>query len=68
MTNDKGFKLLGLFALALILFNFPIIKLFSYPVQLGGIPLLYGYVFAVWVVLIILTARIVEGRKADNRR
>lgn len=68
MAKDKGFKLLSLFLLALVLFNFPIIKLFSSYRLLAGMPPLYLYIFSAWLLLIILTIRIVEKPKADKRR
>ena len=53
-------RLIGLFLLGYLLFNHPIISLFNLPLMVVGIPLLYAYIFAVWVLLIVLMALIVS--------
>lgn len=65
--QDRSTKLLGLFALAFLLFNFPIISLFSNQRLWGGLPALYWYVFVCWIALIGLTALIVKPRSAKNK-
>jgi len=54
-------RLIGLFLLGYLLFNHPIISLFNLPDMVVGIPLLYAYIFAVWVLLIVLVALIVSA-------
>ncbi|GAB6905491.1 conserved hypothetical protein [Desulfosarcina cetonica] len=56
MTRDKinGRRLVGLFLLGLLLFNFPLLSLFNRPVLVFGIPLFYLYLFGVWSVMILL--------------
>jgi hypothetical protein len=58
----KGQRLVALFLLGLLLFNYPLLGLFAGPAQLFGIPLLYVYVFAVWALLLALMAVVVEKR------
>ncbi|MEJ2662417.1 MAG: hypothetical protein P8Z73_17100 [Desulfobacteraceae bacterium] len=53
-------RLIGLFLLGYLLFSPPIISLFNLPHLILGIPLLYGYIFAAWVLLIVLVALIVS--------
>jgi type IV secretory pathway VirB3-like protein len=53
-------RLIGLFLLGYLLFSPPIISLFNRPQMILGIPLLYGYIFAAWVLLIVLVALIVS--------
>jgi hypothetical protein len=53
-------RLIGLFLLGYLLFSPPIISLFNLPHIIMGIPLLYGYIFAAWVLLIVLVALIVS--------
>ncbi|MDO6461991.1 hypothetical protein Q4485_14870 [Granulosicoccaceae sp. 1_MG-2023] len=48
--------LCGLLALC-----YPLILLPSQPLLIGGIPLLYLYLFAVWLLLIIVTARTIRA-------
>ena len=53
-------KLIGLFLLASVLLNFPIIGIFGRSVLVMGIPLLYLYIFLVWLLLIVAIAMVVE--------
>ena len=45
-----------------MLFNTPLLGIFDRPVAVWGIPLLYAYVFAAWLILIAAIAWISEGR------
>ncbi len=54
-------RFIGLFLLGYLLFNHPIISLFNLPHMIFGIPLLYAYIFMVWVLLIFLVALIVSA-------
>ena len=56
----KGQRLVALFLLGFMLLNYPLLSLFASPDGILGIPLLYAYVFAVWVLLIGLMALVVE--------
>jgi len=58
----KGQRLVALFLLGFLLFNYPLLTLFVGPAHVWGIPLLYVYVFAVWAALIGLMALVVEKR------
>lgn len=55
-------RLIGLFLLGYLLFNHPLISLFNLPRMVLGIPLLYGYIFGVWILLIISVALIVSRK------
>jgi hypothetical protein len=62
-------RLVGLFALGVILLNPPIISLFA-DATFFGWPLLYVYLFCTWSALIAAIALAVEGRgkcKRDRR-
>lgn len=54
-------RLIALFLLGYLLFNHPLISLVNHPILIWGIPLLYAYLFGVWVLVIILMALIVRG-------
>jgi hypothetical protein len=41
-------KLLFLFVLGALLINFPLLAIFNRPATLGGIPILYLYLFGIW--------------------
>ena len=68
MVKDKGYRLLSVFLLALLLFNFPLIRLFSGQKLLYGFPSLYLYIFGAWLLVILLTIRIVEASGKDSQR
>ncbi len=53
--GDRGKRLVGLFLLGYLLFNYPLLSLFNLPRLVAGIPLLLVYIFSVWLVLILLT-------------
>jgi hypothetical protein len=54
-------RLVALFLLGCLLFNFPLLALFNRTGEVFGIPLLYAYIFGVWLALIALMALATEG-------
>jgi hypothetical protein len=58
--NVKGQRLVALFLLGNLLFNYPLLALFNRPDMVLGIPVLYAYVFGAWALLIALLAWVVE--------
>jgi hypothetical protein len=56
----RGERLVGVFLLGCLLFNFPLLALFNVRATLFGIPMLYAYLFAAWALLIGLVAMIME--------
>lgn len=64
-----GERLLALFALAVVLFNPPLLSLFSVDTALFGFPALYLYLFAIWGGVIALVAFMAHRRaRLDKRR
>ena len=59
----KGQKLLALFFVGCLLFNYPLLGLFSKEGLIFGIPVLYVYIFVSWAALIGLTATVIESRR-----
>ncbi|MGD8833814.1 MAG: hypothetical protein PVJ84_15485 [Desulfobacteraceae bacterium] len=49
-------RLIGLFLLGYLLLNHPLISLFNIPTLIGGIPLLYAYIFGAWAFVIFIAA------------
>ncbi len=57
-------RLAGLFALALLLFNFPLMALWDRDALLFGVPLFPAALFALWAALIAVLAALME-REGD---
>jgi len=62
-TRNQRF--IFLFLIGYVLFNYPLLSLFDLPRAVWGIPILYGYLFSVWALLIIL-AGITVGSRPDR--
>jgi len=58
--DDKSQRLVGVFLLGTLLFNFPLLALFNRTASILGVPLLYAYIFASWALVIGLLALVVE--------
>jgi len=63
----KARRLVGLFLLGAVLFNYPILALFNREHFLFGIPILYLYLFGIWALLILLTS-LVTGSAGVGRK
>jgi hypothetical protein len=61
----KRQKLLALFFLGFVLLNGPLLTLFNRH-TVAGIPLLFIYIFGVWLLLIIAMAIIIESYKETS--
>ncbi len=59
-SSRKGQRLVGLFLLGCLLFNYPMLALFNVRATLFGVPVLYAYLFAAWALLIAIMAYIME--------
>jgi hypothetical protein len=53
-------RLVGLFALALLLFNFPLLALWDRDAMLFGVPLFPAALFGLWALLIAALAWLME--------
>lgn len=63
----KGRRLVGLFLLGFVLFNYPIISLFNIEAELIGIPILYHYCFGAWLLVIVLIRYITRNQGRDSK-
>jgi hypothetical protein len=55
--------LAAVFFLGWVLLNYPILSLFNLPATVAGIPLLYAFVFAAWILIVALVGLItLSGR------
>lgn len=59
-SGQTGQRLVAVFMMGCLLFNYPILSLFSRPAEVAGIPLLYLYVLGAWSLLIAVMAWAVE--------
>jgi hypothetical protein len=59
-SRRRGQRLVGLFLLGCLFFNYPLLALFNVRATFLGVPLLYAYLFAAWALLIVLVAAIME--------
>jgi hypothetical protein len=53
-------RLVALFVLGWLLFTFPLLSLFNTGGTVWGIPVLYAYLFGVWIGFIALVVLVVE--------
>jgi hypothetical protein len=60
MNGSTLQRLAALFLLGCLLLNFPLLYLFDRPAEIGGVPLLFVYVFVAWGVIIALAWLAVE--------
>lgn len=59
-TRKIGPRLVAVFLLGLVLLNYPVLVLFARDANIGGVPLLYAYVFVAWALIVALMAVVVE--------
>jgi hypothetical protein len=55
-TPSRGTGLVAAAALGLLMLNYPFLAVFDAGTRVFGIPLLWAYLFAVWVLIIALVA------------
>ena len=59
-TRNKRFAYL--FLLGALAFNYPLLSLFDAHLMIMGIPLLYAYIFFIWLLLIVLVGVTAKSR------
>ena len=59
-SNLKGQRLVVLFLVGGLLFNYPLLAVFNGAGEAFGIPALYVYIFVSWALMIGLLAIVVE--------
>jgi hypothetical protein len=69
MNRQSREQIIILFVVGALALNYPILALFDHRVLPLGIPLLYLYLFVLWLTVIVLTAFIAEhaGVRNDDR-
>lgn len=66
-SGTTGERCLALFLLGLLLLSPPLLSLFSREHFIGGIPLLYVYLFCAWGLLIVLIGATAAGARRSRR-
>ncbi len=61
-------RIVALCVFGYALLSYPLLSLFNVPRLVWGIPLLYVYLFSVWIALIGLSALIVDSRGGRHRK
>ncbi len=56
----KGERLVAVALLGFLLFDYPLLSLFSTEGRLLGVPVLYGYLFTSWALVIALMALVIR--------
>ena len=69
MTRESKLnkRLVALFLLGCVLFNYPILSLFNLEVPIFGLPVLLVYIFGIWCLLIGLTALATMFRSNEHK-
>jgi hypothetical protein len=57
---NKTQRLVAIFLLGVLLFNYPLLALFNRASETFGIPVLYVYIFVAWALMIGLLALVIE--------
>jgi hypothetical protein len=57
----RAYRIVALFLLGCLLFNYPALALFNVGASAGGVPVLYVYLFAAWGFTIAAAAVVIEG-------
>jgi hypothetical protein len=60
-------RLVALFLLGCVLFNYPILSLFNLEIPVFGLPLLLVYIFGIWCLLIGLMALATMFRSKEHK-
>ena len=59
-NSARAARLVSLFLLGCLLFNYPLLALFNVRASILGVPILYAYLFVAWALLIALVATVME--------
>jgi hypothetical protein len=59
-STFRSQRLVAVFLLCVLLFNYPLLAVFNRSAEVFGIPVLYAYVFIAWALVIALLALVIE--------
>ncbi|KUG07641.1 hypothetical protein [Solirubrum puertoriconensis] len=58
----RGQRLLFIAALCTVLLTFPLLAIVDRPLRFSGVPVLYLYILAVWLLVVLLTGWLVRHK------
>ena len=64
--KQKNVKMIILFISGFVFFNFPLMSIFSKNKTILSVPVLYTFIYILWLILIIITFLIIKLRPADS--
>ncbi|MBL7818053.1 MAG: hypothetical protein JNL70_23790 [Saprospiraceae bacterium] len=65
--SGKHSKVAGLFILAMVLLNFPLLGIFTHASSVNGIPTILIYLFVVWLAIIWFIKQNVDSHPKDKK-
>jgi hypothetical protein len=66
MADDRNSKLIIVFIVVFLLLNYPIIGIFDKRELWMGFPVLYFYLFFLWLLTIVAVGLIVKNKQKNN--
>ncbi|MBF9238993.1 hypothetical protein I2I05_16445 [Hymenobacter sp. BT683] len=63
----RGQRLLFLTVLFGVMLTYPLLAVFDHDTRIGGVPLLYLYILALWIMLVALTGYLVRKTNHKSR-
>ena len=59
-------RLIAVVCLGIVVLNYPILGLFSKSLFFRGVPLLYLYIFSLWLLFIVVLALVMRKRRSPS--
>jgi uncharacterized protein (DUF58 family) len=66
--TDNNKRLVSLFLLGAVFFNYPLLSIFNHKSYMLGFPVLYLYIFSLWLLLIVLMIIITTRNRFRAKR
>ena len=67
-NTDKNKRLVSLFLLGAIFFNYPLLSIFNHKSCVLGFPILYLYIFSLWLLMIFMMIFITTRRNYSEKK
>ncbi len=64
-NSDKNKRLVSLFLLGAVFFNYPLLFIFNHKSYVLGFPILYLYIFSLWLLMIVMMIVITTRRNSQ---